>query len=223
MDIIIGRDAITSQLNITVGEKEVLWGPKNGVPPTVGVRHCKLTVTGKGIRIDNLDINNHTFVNGKEVESKGVTRQDRIELGAKRYQLDWTAIDAIAADIRPLEQVWNNYEHQRIKLQISERRFNTLRSATGLIIMIAIALSIITGRQGMWYIVLYAVAILISLGLFVKAWKNAASIPQKTQQLSQQFQRDYVCPHCKRFLGNQSFHILSQNDNCPYCKTQFIL
>ena len=223
MDIIIGRDAITSQLCITVGDKVVLCGPKGGVPSMVGLQHCKLSITGEGMRIDNLDINNHTFVNGNEVESKGVTRQDRIELGTEHYLLDWTAIDAFAVDIRPLEQVWNDYEHQRIKLQITERRFNTLRSATGLIIMIAIALSIITGRQSLWYIVLYGVAILVSLVLFVKAWKNAASVPQKTQQLSQQFQRDYVCPHCGRFLGNQSFQILSQNDYCPYCKTQFIL
>ena len=99
MDIIIGRDAITSQLSITVGDKVVLWGPKGGVPPMVGLQHCKLSITGEGMRIDNLDINNHTFVNGNEVESKGVTRQDRIELGTEHYLLDWTAIDAFAVDI----------------------------------------------------------------------------------------------------------------------------
>lgn len=224
MEIIIGRDAITSQLSITANGQEKLIGKEGSLPPTVSPQHCKLIINDKGIRLRNLDINNFTYVNGQGVESKGVTLTDKIELGPGRYLLDWESVSSfLPADIRPLEKVWNEYERERMELQITERRFNSLRSATGLITMAAIVLGIMTGRQSFWYIVIYVVAILISLGFTIKAWRNASLVPQKSQRLNQQFQHDYVCPHCGRFLGNQSYQILSQNDHCPYCKTQFIL
>lgn len=224
MEIIIGRDTNTGQLKLVADGKEVLCGKDGSVPTSVGTQHVKLTITSKGMRLKNLDINNHTFVNGREIQSKGVSQADCIEMGATHYVLSWADVLSIApADIRPLEQVWNEYERQRLDLQIAERRFNSLRSITGLITMVAIALSIATGGRSFWYIVLYAVAILISLGFTIKAWYNAERVPQRTQELNQQFQRDYVCPHCHRFLGNQPYNILAQNSHCPYCKIQFIL
>jgi len=223
MEIIIGRDANTGQLKLVANGKEALCGKVGSVPVSIGNQHAKLTITDKGMRLQNLDINNHTFVNGREIQSKIISKEDCIELGITRYQLNWTYVLNVApADIRPLEQVWDEYERQRLDLQIDERRFNSLRSATGLITMVAIVLSIATGGRSLWYIVLYAVAILISLAITIKAWRNAERVPQRTQELNQQFQHDYVCPHCHRFLGNQSYHLLAQNSNCPYCKTQFI-
>ncbi len=224
MEIIIGRNAVTSQLNIAADGKERLFGNEGSVPPTVSSQHCKLIITEKGMRLKNMDVNNYTYVNGQGIESKGVTLADKIELGPGKFLLDWASVSSfLPSDIRPLEKVWNEYERERLELQITERRFNSLRSATGLITMAAIALGFMTGRQSFWYIVIYVVAILISLGFTIKAWRNASLVPQKSQRLNQQFQHDYVCPHCGRFLGNQSYQILSQNDHCPYCKTHFIL
>lgn len=223
MEIIIGREPSTSQLKLIVDGKDQLFGQAGSVPPTVSMQHCKLTITSRGMRLYNLDINNHTYVNGREIEAKAVSHTDQIMLGTTHFLLPWAVIAKMApADIRPLEQVWNAYEHERMELQIAERRFNTLRSATGLITMIAIALGFLTGRQNVWLILLYAAAILISLVFTVKAWRNASLIPQKTQKLSQQFQHDYVCPSCGRFLGNQSYPLVAQNDHCPYCRKQFI-
>ena len=170
----------------------------------------------------NLDINADTFVNGQGIESKIVTESDRIELGADHYLLNWSDILSVVVDIRPLSTIWNDYEMQRVKLQIAERRFNAIRSATGIITMIAIVLGVILGKQSILLIVLYLIAILVSLLFHFVAWKNASAIPQKTQQLNRQFQRDYVCPQCGRFMGNQSYDILVQNNHCPHCKRQFI-
>jgi uncharacterized paraquat-inducible protein A len=88
--------------------------------------------------------------------------------------------------------------------------------------MAAIALSVMTGRQSLWYVVLYAIAILVSLAFTVKAYRDASKVPQKQQDLNQRFQNEYVCPHCHRFLGNQSYAILEQNGTCSYCKAKFI-
>ena len=223
MEIIIGRDAATSRLKLTLNSEDTLSGASGSVPATVGEKHCLITFTGDQIQIRNLDINNYTYVNGQMVESKTISKDDKIELGTDRYVLDWKDILAVApSDIRHLKQVWEDFEEQNMALQIKERKFNTLRSVTGLITMTAIVLSITTGGRSMWFVVLYAIAIIVSVLFFIKAYKDASSIPQKRQEVAKKFQRDYICPHCGHFLGNQPYEILAQNDRCSYCRKQFI-
>ena len=224
MKIQIGRDLSTSKLRLTNGEKSVLTD-RADVPSTVSPEHCEIDVEDNNIKLRNIDINNYTYVNGLAVEAKTIQKTDKVELGSDHYPFDWKSLDGVLppmADIRPLRNVWDSYEQQNIGLQIDERRFNTLRSITGLITMVAIALSIATGGRSPWYLLLYGVAITASLVFFVKAYRDAAKIPQKRQELTKKFQHDYVCPHCGRFLGNQSYDILTQNTCCPYCKTKFI-
>ena len=225
MYIIIGRDTQTGTLQLVGGSRSGSYGDAGSVPVSVSPQHCRLEYSKGSIRLRNLDINSFTYVNGVAVESKAVTRTDRIELGTDRYPLDWKAVDTIIppeADIRPLKKVWDDYEQQNIRLQIQERRFNTIRSATGLITMLAIALSLVMGRQSKWYIVLYAVAIIASVLFFVKAYRDSSKLPQLRNNLSRQFQHDYTCPHCGHNLGSQPYDILAQNHSCPYCRVKFI-
>jgi len=224
MKIQIGRDIVSSKLQLNIDGKSVLLD-KADVPASVSKEHCLIEIVDNTIKLQNLDINNYTYVNGMAVEAKTIRKTDRIELGRDRYTLDWKSLEGQfppVADIRPLKAVWENFEKQNIALQIDERRFNTLRSITGLITMVAIALSIATGGRSVWYVALYVVAIVASLVFFIKAYRDASKIPYRRQELARQFQRDYVCPHCGRFLGNQSYDIVAQNTCCPYCKTQFI-
>lgn len=213
MEIIIGRDIQSGKLSLKVDGKGEIQGQQ----------HCKLTINNGQMRLNNLDVNNYTYVNGQSIESKAVTLNDMIELGKDHYLLDWSQLKPyLPIDIGPLKLVWEEYERQNLKLQIKERKFNALRSATGLITMIAIVLSLASGGRNKWYLMLYAIAIIISVAFFIKAYIDSSKLPQKRQDLSKQFQRDYVCPHCGHFMGNQPFDILVQNSSCPYCKKQFI-
>lgn len=224
MEILIGRDKDTGKLKIKAGGKAMLYGTKR-LPDSVLEEHVKLKVEDDNIRLENLNLNAYTYVNGQAVEKKAVTRQHTIELGRDHYPFDWHSLDELIppeADIRPLKFIWEEYESQNISLQIAERRFNTLRSMTGLITMAAIALSVTTGEKNKWYIILYGIAIVFSLIFFVKSFIDSSKIPQKRQELGRNFQRSYTCPNCGHFLGNQSYDILEQNDRCPYCKTKFI-
>lgn len=225
MEIIIGRDSETAQLRIETGGKVVRHGATGSVPKSVSRQHCSIVMDAEGkMTVKNLKAENETFVNGRSVESKAVKEGDRIELGESRYAVDWKVIMSVmpvVADIRPLEKVWTNYQEQRLEQQIKERRFATLRSATGLITMVAIALSMFTGRDSTIYLILYGAAIVISLAFTVKAYRDSANAPRRMQELSDRFQRDYVCPKCGHFLGMQSYDILKQNDGCPYCKAKY--
>lgn len=223
--IIIGREPATGKLQLSTGTRIGTFGEADSVPASVSQAHCRLDFTNGKVRLRNMDINNYTYVNGQAVESKAVSHRDRIELGPDRYLLPWKPIEELVppeADIRQLSEIWNAYDRQSIKLQIDERRFNTIRSATSLITMIAIALSIITGRQSIWYMVLYGIAILASVLFTIKAYRDASKLPQQRSDLNRKFQHDYVCPHCGHFLGNNPYDILTQNQQCPYCRAKFI-
>ena len=224
MEILIGRDKDTGKMKIKAEGKVMLYVTKR-LHDTVLEEHIKLKVEDDSIRLENLNLNAYTYVNGQAVEKKTITRQHTIELGNDHYPFDWRALDELIppeTDIRPLKTIWEEYESQNISLQIAERRFNTLRSMTGLITMAAIALSVTTGERNKWYIILYGLAIVFSLIFFVKSFIDSSKIPQKRQELGRNFQRNYTCPHCGHFLGNQSYDILVQNDHCSYCKTKFI-
>ena len=213
MEIIIGRDIQSGKLSFLVDGKGEIQGQQ----------HCKLTINNGQMRLKNLDVNNYTYVNGQSIESKAVTLHDRIELGKDHYLVDWSLLKPyLPIDISPLKKVWEEYESQNLRIQIQAGKFNALRSVTGLITMLAIALSIAYGGRNKWYLVLYGIAIIISVVFFIKAYRDSSKLPQKRQELSKQFQRDYVCPHCGHFMGNQSYDILAQNGSCPYCKKQFI-
>lgn len=224
MEILIGRDENSGRMKLTAEGRSVLYGTDR-LPDSVLAEHIKLTIDNDTIRLKNLNINAYTFVNGQAVENKTISKQHQIELGSDRIPFDWRALDEfipVEVDIHPLQAIWNTYENENIALQIAERKFNTLRSTTGIITMAAIALSIATGGKSQWYFLLYGFAIVVSVVFFVKAYRDSSKMPQKRQELNRAFQRDYVCPHCGHFMGNQSYEILTQNSHCPYCKAKFI-
>lgn len=225
MEITIGRDPETAQLRIEADGKMVRYGAAGSVPKSVSRRHCSITVVEGGrMAVNNLNDKNETFVNGRSVESKGVTEGDRIELGDGKYVLDWKAVRSIVpavADIRPLKKIWDGYQEQLLEQQIKERKFGTLRSATGLITMVAIALGLFTGRNSYVYIILYVAAFVIAVAFTVKAYKDSANVPRRMRELGNDFQKRYVCPKCGHFLGMQSYDVLKQNDGCPYCRARF--
>ena len=224
MEIIIGRDQQTRQLCIIKDGNSRLYGQANSVPMDVSRHHISLVPAGSGKwKIKNLNERNVTFVNGIAVESKTISESDKVELGNSHYLFQWSALSepkVETIDIRPLKAIWKEYDEQKFDSQIAERKFNAARSATGIITMLAIACSIILGH-GPIYIMLYAVAIGISVAFTYQAYIKSTEVPQQQRELTKHFQQRYVCPKCGHFMGFTDYDILTQNDACPYCKTKY--
>lgn len=224
MEIIIGRNQQTRQLNIIKDGVERAYGQANSVPTDVSRHHLSLQPAGAGKwQVKNLNERNVTFVNGIAIESKTVSESDKVELGNSHYLFQWSALSepkVETIDIRPLKAIWKEYDEQKFDSQIAERKFNAARSATGIITMLAIACSIILGH-GPIYILLYAFAIGISVAFTYQAYKKSTEIPQQQRELTKHFQQRYVCPKCGHFMGFTDYDILTQNDACPYCKTKY--
>ena len=224
MEIIIGRDQQTRRLSITKDGKAKCYGQPDSVPMDVSRHHLSLQPIDEGKwKIKNLNEQNVTFVNGIAIESKNISENDKVELGNSHYLLNWDALNEPkeeTVDIRPLKIIWKEYDEKKFDSQIAERKFNAARSATGIITMLAIACSIILGH-GPIYIILYALAIGISLAFTYLAYKKSTEVPKQQRELTKRFQQTYICPKCGHFMGFQDYDILIQSDTCPYCKTKY--
>lgn len=224
MEIIIGRDQQTRQLSIVKDGIAKNYGQPGSVPMDVSRHHISLQQTSGGKwKVKNLNEQNVTFVNGIAIESKTISENDIVELGNSRYLLNWDVLNESkeeTVDIRPLKTIWEEYDEQRLEFQIAERKFNAARSATGIITMVAIACSLILGH-GPIYLILYALAIGISVAFTFQAYKKSSDVPRRQREMNKEFQKRYTCPKCGHFMGFIDYDILTQSDVCPYCKTKY--
>ncbi|MBQ2127721.1 MAG: FHA domain-containing protein [Prevotella sp.] len=233
MDIIIGRNAQNGTLNFTMGQKTTSYGAPNSVPRSVSRRHCRIEVLPNGTyTIENLKMENDTFVNGSPIFKKTVTTSDTIELGGERYKLSWEVIQKIitsaipappkTADIRPLRYVWERYERDTNAIASSMAKKNAIRGGTGAISMIGMAVAFIPGLENV-RIIMIVIAVFIIILMAIISLVDAQNAPKKRKALQQRLRNEYVCPNCKKFFMNMDYDLLHrQYDNCPYCKAKFI-
>ena len=120
-----------------------------------------------------------------------------------------------------MKQVWDEYDQTNLALDIEERKFNAIRSATGIISMLAIACAFVFGQGSTMQLVLYGLAIGVSVVFFIIAHNKAGELPIKRREIKQRFENNYVCPKCHHFMGYLGYNILSQRDACPNCRTKF--
>lgn len=224
MEIIIGRDAATNKLKATCDGNVKYYGAHGSVPNDVSREHCSLVMNRQDAVIRNIKATNVTYVNGLDITSKQVTETDKVELGVSRYKLPIKEIFADykepECDIARLRQIWENYEQTLLEYQIDERKFNTARSSVGLVTMGAMICGLVVGHSFI-YILLYLLAIGISVVFTFVAYKKSSQIPKKMIELKKDFQGKYVCSNCGHFMGFVDVDILMQNKTCSHCKAKF--
>ena len=231
MKLTIGRDAKTSKLQVVDAKTGTvkLYGQAGSVPMDVSRQHCEIKVSDSGqISVKNLKAENITYVNGLEVLAKNISKTDTLQIGRSRFTVDLSTIlnsqVPKMVDIRPLKRIWEEYHEEENQLGIKERRLNALSRVSGVFTMAAIASGfLLKGQDNQLYYVLYGIAIVLTLAFTVISYVNASRIPRKREQLKEEFMKNYVCPNpdCHHFLGFQYYSVLSQNNNCPYCKVNF--
>ena len=239
MEIIIGRDQNTRQLNINKDGQIKLYGQPGSVPMDVSRNHASLQPMGAGRwQIKNLNDRNVTFVNGIAVESKTISESDRIELGNFHYLFRWDALQepkVETVDIRPLKKVWEHYQKENKDVEIrkqmlafKKQKQNILRGLTGIFIPLAIVLSVFAGgRENPLFIVLYFIPVLITLIMSFNQYQsikedkiNVVKDREQKDDRDLQFRRDYSCPKCGKYL-NMPYDVLERYDSCPYCHVKF--
>ena len=237
MDLIIGRESGSAapRLCIKQGEKAFYLGASGSVPKTVSRSHCRLQIESDGkMVISNVSDQNSLFINGLEYKTKAITKNDLVELGAEHYQLDVQAIlemfkkghgkplntnEPSTYHIAHLRTIWENYSKEKMDIQVSQGKFNAASTIPGVLSMVSIALSFVFTDAVR--IVFISIAAVLAIAFAIVRLNNAGKIPMRQKELDERFQDDYVCPHCKHFLGNQSYKLILKNGGCPWCKSRF--
>lgn len=242
IEIVIGRDGRTSQLKISIGQQSKSFGAQGSVPQTVSRQHCSITVNDNGtFTLKNLKLQNVTFVNGQQVDTKIIKENDTIELGPNKYLVSWNTLKSVipakaeVVSIEPLKKIWDRYQLENEKVEIRKQQLaikkqkqNLLRGLTGIFIPLAIVLSVFAGgRDNPLFILLYSLPGIITLMMTISQYNNIkedeSSIISDREQKKERdlrFRRDYSCPKCGKYLS-MPYDVLERYDSCPYCKVKF--
>ena len=224
MEIIVGRDQNTRQLSIVKDGKRKLYGLPNSVPMDVSRNHVSLQPLGNGKwQVKNLKEQNVTFVNGIAIESKTISESDKVELGSSHYLLSWDALSepkVETVDIHALKRVWDEYNTANIKLKKRQKNIGLLASIPIGISMLGGLLSGIAPDYLKPYAYVFTVmAVIVMLYGFYRRFTDNSI--EEQEEIKKTFQRSYICPKCKHFMGFQDYDILAQGDACPYCKRKY--
>ena len=223
MEIIVGRNQQTHQLNIIKDGVERAYGQPNSVPTDVSRHHLSLQPAGAGKwQVKNLNERNVTFVNGIAIESKTVSESDKIELGNSHYLFSWSALQepkVETVDIRSLKVVWDNYQQNEIEIRNRQKN-------TGLWASVPLGFSMLGGLIAGVAPEIREVALLFTgiafvlflYGLYRRSQDNS-TVELKANQ--EEFDSKWVCPKCGRPLTAKNYTVLSKLDGCPYCKTKY--
>ena len=231
MEIIIGRNAQTGQLSLTMGTQTKSFGAANSVPRSVSRRHCRIQVLPNGTyTIENLKMENDTYVNGSPIFTKTVTPSDSVALGGEHYKLNWDVIKQLieqstpkTADIRPLRRIWMMYEEETNAIQADMAKKNAIRGIAGAFGTLGmISVFILPESLGFFRFLFMGIGLIITVTMVVVALNDSKKAPMKRKMLQQRLRNNYVCPCCKKFF-NMDYDLLTrQYDNCPYCKAKFL-
>lgn len=231
MELLIGRDATTSRLSITIDEKgKSLYGNANSVPKDVSRQHCKIIIEDKTFKVVNVNPNNITYVNGVQVMEKGFDHKaDKITLGNSQYELK--ILDVLKAlkltpleeySISHLEEIWDDNHNTKLQLQIKEKKTAAIRSATGLISTISIVCACIPS-MAMLRIPLVIIGVIVGIYFAITMYKSSSKMPLFLDNLDKEFRKKYICPNpkCNAFLGYQPYDEIVKKKGCPHCRSRF--
>ncbi|MCM1004765.1 MAG: FHA domain-containing protein [Prevotella sp.] len=246
---IIGRDPQQGGLLVCeeVTQKKAALKTNQPVPqyvsrclPDQKTAHCKLQISEQGgLILTNMKNQNETLVNGKNIATKSINVNDKVELGAGHFRIDMSKIVATAkiivganqkpgqpvspkgaVNISGLEAVWNRFIDGKNSVGDRQRQVNLIRTGSAIFTMCAMPCIAIFENKVIGFS-LTGVGILGNLISFIGLKSENAT--KRIQELTDEFQNDYVCPKCGKFLGNMSYNLMKKQYSmkCPFCKVDY--
>ena len=181
--------------------------------PQVSGRHAVVTVVSDNILVlEDVGSSNGTFVNGVRVKRLLIKPTDRVVVGNVPLNLQSLFGSACGPttppkpkdgpndftdDFAELQDVYEAYRRTKLHIQRGDLTVSTaLRAGLALIPFVGCALGIVVC--------------------------GAISDKEKEFALNEEFQINYVCPKCKRFLGFLPWQNLANQKRCTACKTIWV-
>lgn len=244
VEAVIGKEEGQHRLLVKIGQKAFVVGNPQSVPNSVSRSHCSLSVEYSDdpsrkvtkIKIQNLKPQNITYVDGQEVESKGIHESSHVQLGFDRYSMDLQQVVNGMRKFLPaapppapeefsllkLKAVWEEYDSAKMELQLAEQKKNNFRGLGGILSGAGILFMFVPSLGVIRYIAT-GLSVLIGIVFFIRGMNTSSSLTVKLHDLDEEFRKRYVCPNpeCRHFLGQIPYDVLRQNKGCGYCKCKY--
>lgn len=232
MEIIIGREEGVRRLHCIADGREFNVGQAGCVPASVSRKHCKITVNGNSMSIENLKPENITFVDGIQVFSKGITSTSLVQLGSEKYTIPLQQILQLATgqhpkpepptfSLRPMKAVWEEWEKKTLEIQVNAAKKANQQRIQGIISMCGMALGLLPIP-----IVFRAICVLVALVLgiyFFIQGQNSTPIQIQLNKLDKEYADKYKCPNpeCGKPLGKVPYRLIEFNKQCFACGCKY--
>ena len=203
---------------------------------SVSRQHLEVTPLGDGrYHIKNIG-RNGTKVNGLNIDETTVEVTTPLQLGASYkttlQQLLQLPEPPETVDISHLEGIYKRFTTDKARLrrdQMKPTYYRTLATASlPFIGLLAVLFKYLF--QDFEYIntiLIVSVAVLVPIGIGLLIYSISIQkriiqeIPERENALLAEFKTEYICPKCKKFLGDQPVEALRKQGKCPYCQTKW--
>lgn len=236
MDIIIGREEGARRLRCMADGREFAIGAAGSVPFSVSRQHCKLTVNGSTITIENIKPQNITFVDGNQIVSKRISATSKVQLGEERYLIPLQQILQLATGVPPappqptvptfslnsLEKVWEEYESRKLEIQNNAAKSANNQRLQGVLSMLRMCIGFIPGIPPISRIVIMGAALSIAVYFFIKG-SMSDTVQQKLHDLDEEYAKKYKCPNpkCGKPFGSIPYYTIKYNKQCVACGCKY--
>lgn len=238
MEIIIGREEGLRRLHCIVNGREFNIGTAGTVPLSVSRRHCKITVNGSNINIENIKAQNVTFVDGNQIFSKSITPTSRVQLGEERFFVPLQDIlkmsgalpgsgkapqkEAPTFSLKPMEAVWNEYDTRKMAIQNDAAKSANKQRLQGILSMLGTCMAFIPGIDQTIRIAIIVAALAVAIYFFVKGSMNA-TVQQQLHDLDDEFAKKYKCPNpaCGKPFGATPYRNIEYSKQCFACGCKY--
>lgn len=240
MEIIIGREEGLRRLHCVADGRAFNIGAAGTVPTSVSRNHCRIIINGSQMTIENLKIQNVTYVDDNQVFSKAITLTSRVQLGEERFSIPLQQIVALAMgsplatgaqtgprqpqpavptfSLKPLKSVWEEYDRQKLNIQNEAARNANRQRLQGILSLIGMCIGFIPGIDPTIRYVIIAAALAMGVYFFYKGATND-TVQQKIHDLDEEFAKRYKCPNpkCGRSFGTIPYRQIEYNKKCLAC------
>ena len=238
MEIIIGREEGVRRLHCIVGGREFNIGQAGTVPLSVSRRHCKISVNGNNISIENLKVQNVTFVDGNQIFSKVITPASRVQLGEEKYLMPLQQVLQLAGgssgygsaaikevptfSLTPMKAVWKEYEDRRMEIQDNAAKSANNQRLQGIISMLGMCVGFIPGIDQTIRIIFIITALSFAVYFFIIG-RNGATVQRQLQELDNEFAKKYKCPNpaCGKPFGPIPYRNIEYTKQCLACGCKY--
>ncbi len=204
------------------------------IPIAVSRSHVSIEVADNGLTctVRNLKDDNTTFIDNVPFKVKqNVHIGATLALSNARFLVKINEIiDGLIAKpevaTHSLKAIYENYVEEKKRLQRENLHFNNNRMlfiTFGTFFAVIVGLGLKGIGLGDLTALLGALVSLIVVAALTK-WANRRSDAYLSalEKLKDNFERQYVCPCCGRFIGDKSYNLFKQELTCNKCGVKYV-